>query len=143
MTSDSHPTQNVVTCTEYHCVYPTWWPDSNASTGIRFAYNSSKIDPNDDENRLPLDIYVTDLKAKTTKQLTTNTGNNSRPLWVKDGRGPDGTRIYFNSNRVDDLARIYTMFSDGSNQVIFIPDKDSSGNEQKVDDYAVSVLLLN
>jgi dipeptidyl aminopeptidase/acylaminoacyl peptidase len=82
---------------------PSWSPD-----GVKIAFTSTR-----DGNR---EIYVMDADGGNPLRLTTDlvviqpetNGIDQNPAW-----SPDGTRIYFDSNRTGDFE-IYSMRADGS-----------------------------
>ncbi len=140
----NNPKANAITLVQsnqVHCLYPVFSPD-----GTKIAYNTAVINPKDDEDRLPLDILTFQIGSKEAPiNLTNGQGHNSRPVWIQDNRGSgDRSRLYFNSDRgAGEWARVFVMNTDGTGQNPLILDKDTNGDEQKVDDYAPTVLLLN
>ncbi len=83
---------------------PSWSPD-----GTRIALTSSS------------NIYIFHVNGDGLKQLTNNYATDDTPGW-----SPDGLKIVFESRR-DNNYEIYTMNSDGSNQinVTYHPDYDA------------------
>jgi serine/threonine protein kinase/Tol biopolymer transport system component len=116
-----------------NCLWPSFSPD-----GKQIAYSTNN-NTSDIAKRLPLDIWVMNADGSVPSRIVGNLGHNSHPIWVKDDHSKTGSRIYFNSDRgPEELARIWVMNPDGSDQQLFIGHK-SGQNEVKVDDFAVSV----
>ena len=70
------------------------------------------------------DIYVMEGSSDNIKRLTSNSANNSGPVW-----SPDGAKIAFMSDR-DGNYEVYVMNADGSNQIDVTnnPTEDSCGS---------------
>ncbi|MBA7571631.1 Tol-Pal system protein TolB [subsurface metagenome] len=78
--------------------FPSWSPD-----GSKIAFSSDR-----DGDR---EIYVMDADGSNQTRLTSNKVGDNSPVW-----SPDGSEIAFVTFREGDVARIYIMNANGSNQ---------------------------
>jgi len=62
-----------------------------------------------DETDIELDIYVTNVGDSEERNLTDTPGFDGMPAW-----SPDGRRIAFASDAIEEHSQIYVMNSDGS-----------------------------
>ncbi len=107
--------QKLTNCLDVNCLWPSWSPD-----GKQIVYNTANKAVND-ADRIPLEIWKFNADGTNPQVLVTypKGGSSSHPIWIQDNRGPGGSRIYFNSDRTE-LARIFVMNPDGSDQKVFI-----------------------
>lgn len=107
----------------------------NGVTGrIVFAANKEGSD----------DIYTSDLDGQNLKRLTNSPKREAQPKW-----SPDGKRIVFSSNDLEDL---YVMNADGSNQIrldigsyqgVYFPDWSPDGEKIIFSTEPASIVVLD